>query len=525
MVDLPIDYIELQKDGRRSCSLALVNRLKDDIDDSELKSILDWMEQHDDFRVEKPLLKILEDASFADAIRDRASLTLCEITTFDTPIDRATWWVSGDRVLMTHALRMAETGLPEEALLVEAIASDWSSEFQSEAIEKLSSFHTETRSDQIRMSALSHPNSKVRIAAANSLLWDQPVIAELALLKAANDECEDVAVAALDTLVWYTSQNVLLQLHVLRCSGRAELLDSFNTAFNYVFRDAVDFACDFGNMENGKEASFYYQNWLNRLGDTLSFRKSTSGADFLDDTTGGQNKTSSRKTREFIYEPVDEIIAKYSDADGRRFSWDDGHYDWRLFSEAERKNLTEFFLASPDYLIRKISARAFAEWNDAKNLVLLMTDHAHCVRRYACYIAKHHSPDQVISETLLTTLRDKQTTGSFARETFDSYVVHAAHDESLLIVTLEDFARNDQRQEVREDAVRELCERRAERINDLLYILKESPMLTWSLHCRLLEICNEQHIQAPDLEALLEIDDFAVQQELAFMRANMDLRR
>ncbi|MDR3613252.1 MAG: HEAT repeat domain-containing protein [Candidatus Obscuribacterales bacterium] len=520
----PIDFDALERDDSRSCSLRLVERLREDVDDDELKAILDWMSKYNDFRVEGPLLKILEDSNLTDIVRDRSSQALCEIPTSDTPIQRAQWWASGDQILMRHALRMSEVTVPEEALLVETLANESSSKFHRDAIEALSFCHPEMRFQQIRIKALSHPDALVRKAAAKSLFWDQPVIAETALLQAANDDCDDVAQEALDTLVWYRSQNLLCQLHGLRCSGRPELFDYFNDRFNYVFDDVLSAVDRFDSDANGKHAFLHYQNWLAGLGKFLSFRRIEIAVTADYSESDSQMDMLSIKAKELLHASTDEIIAEYSEPNTQRSDWGDSPYDWSVFAEADRKKLAAFFLASPDHLVRAISAGAFAEWNDAKNLVLLMQDKALCVKRAACRYAKYHSPNAEVEDALLKTLSDELTISSFASETLDSYVVHAAHNESLLLDTLEKFARDDKREEVRHDAICRLLEREPARLNQLLAILQEPPMLTWSLHCRLLEHCNAQHVRPPNLESLLEIDDFEVQRELAIMRASMDSR-
>lgn len=112
---IPFEHIKETED--RSWSLKLVQEISEgkleDID--QIVCALSWLDDH---RAVTPLTELVEDEHRPVAIRDAASRAVATCNTLDTAQKRASWWASGDNVLMRHAVRMAER---TEADLLETI--------------------------------------------------------------------------------------------------------------------------------------------------------------------------------------------------------------------------------------------------------------------------------------------------------------------------------------------------------------------------------------------------------------------
>lgn len=519
-----VDYEELYRDRDRSWSLRIVDRLKEGIDKKELKAILNFVDTYDDHRMEAPVTRILEDSSLSESVRDHASQVLCHLSSTETATQRREWWLSDDHSLMRHAIRVAQRSEPDEASLIEKLVGDPTNNFHGNAIEALSFGFPEARFQSFKIAALSHADSSVRKKAAKALYWDQPVCAELALLAAAMDSCDDVAIAALDALCWYTSKNVLLKLHELRCSGRPELLDCYNRTFKWVLEKCLDDLCFY--MDES-EAFNKYLSWLEPLWSIMSYcHQAEENPDDDSSKTDGEVNASlvcadkstivlhSTPTFEEVLKPsVTAIIEDYSNPDNPRKSWEHGRYDWNQYSESEQSELIKFFLASPDYLVRRLAARAFVEWNASDALLRLVCDPVHVVRRYACYVAKELSPNDMIKEALYKTFNHSETTDSFASETLESYIIHAEGPEldQWLLHTL----MTDSRESIRQSLVWTLATRNSALLTEAFPLLYAEPLLTWEVHAALLDRYIDFALPTADLAPLMAIDDFEVQKNLA----------
>lgn len=523
-----IDYEELYRDRDRSWSLRIVDRLKEGIDKKELKAILNFVDTYDDFRMEAPVTQILEDSSLSEAVRDHASQVLCHLSSTETATQRREWWLSDDPSLMRHAIRVAERSEPDEASLIEKLAGDPTSKFHGDAIEALSFGFPEARFQSLKIAALSHADPSVRKKAAKSLYWDQPVCAESALLAAAMDPCDGVAIAALDALCWYTSKNVLLRLHELRCGGRPELLDCYNRTFRSVLEKCLD---DFCFCMDESEAFNRYLSWLEPLWSIMSYchQAQENPDDDSSKTDGGLNASlvcadnrtivlhSTPTFEEALKPSITAVIEHYSNPDNPRKSWEHGRYDWNQYSESERAELIKFFLASPDYLVRRLAAGAFVEWNAADALLSLVCDPVNAVRRYACYVAKDLSPNEAIKAALYKIFHHADSTDSFASETLESYIIHAEGpelDQWLLHTLL-----NDGREIIRQSLVWTIATRNSALLTEALPLLYAEPLLTWEVHAALLNRCISYTLPTPDLAPLMAIDDFEVQMHLARLAA------
>jgi len=128
------------------------------------------------------------------------------------------WWDRGDRVLRRHALRSMPPGSPE----VLEVAADPRHRFHADAIAELAFGYEEPAHQRLKIAALAHREPRVRIAAAEALLFDEPWAAEGALVAALEDDVAEVALAARATLVYYDSRRALRALATVPCPAGAE---------------------------------------------------------------------------------------------------------------------------------------------------------------------------------------------------------------------------------------------------------------------------------------------------------------
>lgn len=128
----------------------------------------------DDYRSTGPLTAMVENAQLPGPTRRAASQVLRVLDDTTTSARRRAWWASGDSENMAHALRLMER---PEADIVVAVAGDDSHPLQSLALEAMAFGFDEPDLQPVKIRALDHPNSDVREAAADVLLWDEPVAA------------------------------------------------------------------------------------------------------------------------------------------------------------------------------------------------------------------------------------------------------------------------------------------------------------------------------------------------------------
>ncbi len=243
-----IPFEEISKNKDRSWSFRLLEILKSASPEDNLEKVIEAIGSLDDFRLLDPLTSLLEDSKAPRHIRSLAKKALLYMNTNETRLDRQRWWRSGDSLLQSHAVTMAER---EEMDLVEFIAKDPNHNFHLEAIQKLENGNfEEKRFEDLRIRALKHANKEVRIAAAKGLLWGEPVSATDALLIAATD----LAGAALDTLCWYHSQECFLRLLKLAQECSTSRKENYLKVASYLRNEFVETYESF-NSSSAKENS------------------------------------------------------------------------------------------------------------------------------------------------------------------------------------------------------------------------------------------------------------------------------
>src|SRR5262249_11888847 len=95
----------------------------------------------------------------------------------------------------------------------------------------------------IKIRALEHPKAEVREQAAGVLLWDEPVAAEEALIRATDDADVGVAIEAANTLRYYFSCRVVRNLAYLRFHAHEALRQQPEESFNEIRGEIQNSLC------------------------------------------------------------------------------------------------------------------------------------------------------------------------------------------------------------------------------------------------------------------------------------------
>lgn len=503
MVEANFPHEEIRQNEDRSWSLKLLNTIVASKPDDDLKEIARTLEILDDQRVMRELTQLIENQSIEERIRILASDILYECATDDTAEQRARWWSSGDKLLMRHAVRMAEE---PESKLIEKLASDPDHPFHIDAVKKLSRFE-QPRFQRLAISALSHSDPKVRTEAADLLLWDQPVAAEAELLRVAEyDEYDPAAEAALDTLAYYESQTALLKLYALSTCGPSARRPLYKTVFEWI---QSTFISELEHLDG--PAAGIFRNWLKPSLELLELDVENHSPDSpaSKESPSKEPPTSPRPSVDQFMDKFDNCYGVWADR------WNYVHkVDWNSYSPEERARLTGYFSTHPDWSVRELTCQALAVWNSAENILKLLDDPLMAVRKMAAYYARELSPNPAIAKRLWEFIECDGLSGTRGSEALSSYVVHA--DKTNLDSELFSLARYDERESIRSAAIGQLRRRKATpQLRALLPLLREEPLVTWSSHWALLEACLASDIEIPNLTELMDVDDLHLQVELA----------
>lgn len=509
------DHTSIRQLEDRSWSMPLLQAFLKSTADDDIEDLIGTLQVLDDFRILLPLTNILEDRSAKPNLREGASEILSGCTTAESTNERRNWWNSQDPILMRHAILVAERS---EMDIIEEVANNPQHPFYADAIEKLGVRFEEPRFQLLKIRALSDSRANVRACAASAILWDQPISAEAGLLRLAQEDDDEAAAEALDTLAYYDSQSALISIHKMLKEGPIARRERYAEVFEDI-RD--DFLCAFKSLhERNASAATIFKAWLSPVWETLAL----PDADFsLEQAKENESAyAGSRKPEQFTTATA-EIMKYFDNADGM---WSDrwsyvGSIDWSSFSSEERLLIIKYFSQHADWSVREVSCSALGKLGASDALLGFLHDEVFAVRKMAAYYIREVPREERIAKHLWEMLIGAQIAGVNATETLESYVVHSSDadiDERLC-----DLAKTDQRESVKSTAISQLKKREArQHVKSLLPILDEQPLVTWSAHQYLLSACVDLQIPVPHPERLAGIDDLHLQENLATVLANRD---
>ncbi|MDQ1538147.1 MAG: hypothetical protein QOE58_2540, partial [Actinomycetota bacterium] len=259
-LDIPHERIRETED--RSWTLALLDHVRlESTLEAERDEAFDTLATLEDYRSVGPLTAMLEDDQLPDAVREVAGAVLRRIDDTTTTERRREWWRSDDRVLMSHTLLVM--GRSEADVLV-TVAGDDRHPLQALALAGMLFGFDEAEFQPVKIRALDHPDADVREAAADVLMWDEPVAAEGPLLTAASDPACEVAAAAVDTLRYYRSRRVLRTLAEILDNGDEQVRDKAAESFEDI-RDHFEWLISSGDAAE----TAMYREWVEPVADLL----------------------------------------------------------------------------------------------------------------------------------------------------------------------------------------------------------------------------------------------------------------
>lgn len=497
-----IPHEEIKKKQDRSWTTRLLEVILNSGSGDDIEDVCDTLRCLDDPRITQPMLQLLLDTGRPYHLREAASNVLKSMCIARLEDDRRSWWNSGDWILMRHAVIEARTS---EADILTSIISEPFHAFHCEAIRSLEFGFEEPEYQRLSIEALAHPDPAVRKAAAENLIWDEPIEAVDALIKAVSDTNEDVAYAALHALRWFDSQKVFLALHELSLSGAEHMRECLEQA-TASFLETVGYSLN--RLEGGQKE--HLLGWLTPIETFIKMPapEEESNVSSVPKFPPGVKANDERLTA------ASEIIELFDDADG---CWSDkrcGRVNWEAVNSRDRKQLAKYFSQHVDSAIREIACEPLGLWDRGDVLEKFLADQCTGVRKSAAYSLRRVTPDPSLASSLWKCLMDVNCTGTRAKETLQSYVVHAQKDG--LEDRLSDIALTDRRISRVETAISLLEDLNAHsHMKDILSLLGKAPLINWQIHRDLVAYCVRQEMEVPHFADLCTVDDLDLQEELA----------
>jgi hypothetical protein len=404
------------------------------------------------------------------------------------------WWDRGDRVLRRHALR----SMPAGSLEVLEVAGDPGHPMHVDAIGELALGYEEPAHQQLKIAALAHADPRVRVAAAEALVYDEPRAAEAALIAALEDGEAEVALAARATLVYYDSRKALRALVSVPAPTGAE---GFAEAARHGFGAAL--------AERSRPVRNHLALWLRPVADLVSVRDLVGAVPPV-------RRPDSNPAATGAGPGADELRAVLDIVDG---PWalpraDLDRVDPRAIAAADRDAIAARAAGHPDAEVRELAARWLAIWGDEPRLRGLLDDDAGQVRRAAAGAAAALPRSPALAEHVRAHLGRLDVAGVHALETLRAYSLHAAHDDRL--AALVELATGDRREAIRAEAIDLLTGLGArDALAPMMAHLGEPPRVTWAVHVALLDAARRLALPAAEALALVDVDSLAVQLALA----------
>lgn len=486
----PFPHEEIRRTGDRGWTLRLLAELPA-ADDEARREIVCTLRFLEDPRAVGPLTAWLLDRSAPPALRECASHLLTG--DYEPPpgdLIRA-WWAGDDAVLRRHALGCMEA---DEADIVEAVASDPAHPLQETALRAMTFGFEEPRHHAIVIGALSHPDARIRQAAADVLVMAEPAAAELPLLRCAAESDPGVACAAMETLWYYPTRRVVRALAVTRDHGDRD--PEIRSAAAEALREiAGAVSSRSGPADDPRHVAMLA--WVAPVRQLLGLTDA--------DLAYEPGEPTPRAPVEAAPEP-EIVLAALDDPDfplgalrdllGREVA---------AATDPGRVDLGPRLHHHADPIVRCHGVRRAAAAGDRDAVVAALNDPSTQVQAAAGYHLATLPADPEIARILWSRL--PQETGIRAWETLESWLHHAPPDEvPMRLVTL---VRSDPRDGVCRIAVEELARRCAtDAIEALLPLLREPPRVTWALHIALLDAAAALglRVATDDLDGIDHLD-------------------
>jgi HEAT repeat protein len=498
-----IDHDAVRESEDRSWTFALLDAVRSPVtaDEDRAKAFrtLAFLEDH---RSIEPLTEVVEDRGLPEAVRDRASEVLTGFDDRTTSALRRRWWASGDGPVMRHALRLMERS---EADIVTTVAGDDDHPLQALALASMAFGFDEAALQPVKIRALGHRDAKVRSAAADVLLWDEPVSAEAPLVAATADCAVDVAVAAVDTLQYYPSRRVLRLLAELAESGADELRANAAESLDYN-RGRFEYCATYGD----RSQVALLRKWMEPVADVVRWPDEVQRPEAPAPATGRRRVVMSADALAVLLHDLDGEWAPKKQA-LLKLAWD-------AYDPTERDEMCTILLRHPEPAVRAIAAAPLAAWARTEDLLGLASDPSFSVRKSAMYHLRTVPRDPAVATFAWEYVSG--ATGTTGQEALDTYVAHASGPEAK--ARLVELARADPRESVRVTAIGCLAELGAVgELESLVSIVHEPPGVSWAVHIALIDELARLGCYAPKLDELEVVDNLDLIQSIVGLQATL----
>ncbi len=374
------------------------------------------------------LTEVLEDLSQDALTRERASrvLSRCDCGHLSYEQKRA-WQQSNDPILLLHAVRCADR--LDGKFLSAMIANKKSALFKHVLLAMTNGFEEEHFLG-MKIEALSHADANVREAACVSLYADQPRAAEAALLEAARDSVDDVANAALKTLMYYCSQSNLLALHEMILDGALSpmVLVAAKETFETVLA-AFDFAMFFPFDAAQKNVDKYLR-WLRPVKHLVraEVTKLPRPQPMPLIADAARAARDSQRFKWTVVIPESGIYSTFDEASGK---WAEkkelfNSINWFAIAANKRERIAKYLVSHPDPWIREYATHPLCAWLDDDSLLALLDDPVRSVRKRAAYWCQFLPPDPFFVSGLMRALAIESA--ATVHEIIAAYCVHEKPD-------------------------------------------------------------------------------------------------
>src|SRR5262245_22565605 len=263
-----IPYDQITETADRRWTFRLLDRLvAHDLSEGELDDLVGALQAVSDPRSFGPLEAVLCNTERPALIRNAAGSVLRGLhhVALDFPADKLRrWWLEGDTVLRRISLLFMD-GIRCPDIVVK-VAADPMHPLQTDALDRMDFWFDLPRHEAIKIAGLSHPDPKVRAAAAYVLLWDEPVAAEGPLIEATRDRVPEGAAEAANTLAYYPSLRVVSRLHELLHHASGKVREEAEESFHSIRYELLNRLC-------GKDwmVAEHVRRWLRPVWDILAF--------------------------------------------------------------------------------------------------------------------------------------------------------------------------------------------------------------------------------------------------------------
>ena len=502
-----IPYADITEKADRRSTDRLLNRLDAaDLPQDELDELVRALQAVSDPRSFHLLEAVVCDIEKPPHLRNAAGTALRGLhhVALDIPAEKLRrWWLEGDAILRRISL-LFMNGIRCPDIVVK-IAADPTHLLQADALGRMNFWFDLPGYEAVKIAGLSHPDPKVRAAAADVLLWDEPVAAEGRLIEATHDAVLKVATEATNTLEYYPSLRVISHLHELLHHAVDMVREQAQDSFQSIRYELLNRLCS-----KDERIAEHIRRWLRPVWDILAFTEEEL-------TPEGNDASAAYQEEPARAIPLGDLLALLADVDASPLVLGDHlrSNGWSDYAEGERRRLRPVLLTHTDQLVREQGAQAFAAWGDVGWLLDLVQDADFCVRKSAMYHLGQLPPNPMIADVAWDHLRRPNTKGTHETEALATFVKHG--DRVVAVRRLGWMASDHRcREGLRVAAVERLTELRAAgELGRLAGLLLEPPAVTWALHIAMIDAIKGLGLPAPEIAYLREVDNLHMQAALA----------